>query len=144
MHDLVDGCCDLLGDDPCFICSSSASSGCSKPHVGDLPSSECCGLVPRRRQQMARSATRRARPTIPPTEPPAIAAVLGFGAGEAVWRADWLSAFAVCMLSEPDVELAALVDAGNEAKLLGEEVVVLEIKTLMAEDKTAATLELKL
>ena len=101
----------LLGDSLCFISTNSASSGfmeraCPEPHVGDLPSFlYSCNLVFRRRLQMARSAIRRARPTIPPATPPAIAAVFGFGEGVMVWSVDWPVAVTVGTLLETEVEV---------------------------------------
>ena len=136
--------CNSLGDRPRFISSSSASSGrsdrvCPVPNLGDVPSSMCCcGLVFRRRQQMARSAVTRARPTMPPATPPAIAALFDFEAGISVVTADGPAADIVGLLGA-EVEarkLPMLVDVDNDTKLLAswllvEEDVVLKIGALI-------------
>lgn len=114
----------LLGDGPCFISSNSASSGCMEracpePHVGDLPSFlYSCNLVVRRRLQMARSATMRARPTTPPATPPAIAVVFDFGTAVVVWGANWPADVAAGTLLETEVVAGTLLgNAIDVAKL---------------------------
>ena len=54
---------------------------------------------------MMKSATRRARPTIPPATPPAIASVFGFGEGVVVWSVDRPAAVTVGTLPETEAEV---------------------------------------
>ena len=134
MPNQIDSRCDLRGDCPCFISSSSAASGCitrDRPelHVGDFSSFVCCCcLVVRRRQQMARSATSRARPTTPPVTPPAIVAVLGVGTGLMVCPG-WGAVVAADKLSVTEIEVnvfTSLVDVGTDA---GEGNIGLDVQT---------------
>lgn len=143
--------CNSLGDRPRFISSSSASSGrservCPVPNRGDVPSSMCCcGLVVRRRQQMVRSAITRARPTMPPATPPAIAALFDFEAGISVVIADGSAAVIVGLL-EGKIEagiLSMLVDAGNDTELLVEEDATFGSEVPIADWKMSATLKLR-
>lgn len=78
---------------------------------------------------------------MPPTTPPAIAAVFDFGGDVTAWITDWAAAFTVGTLPEsvwrpcaaeatvfaPAGVSAVLVDVGDDAKLLIEEDVVLGI-----------------
>lgn len=87
---------------------------------------------------MARSAVTRARPTMPPATPPAIAALFDFEAGISVVTADGPAADIVGLLGA-EVEarkLPMLVDVDNDTKLLAswllvEEDVVLKIEALI-------------
>lgn len=58
---------------------------------------------------MVRSAIRKARPTMPPATPPAIAAVFDFEVGVAVLGADGPAKFAVGTLPETDDEVGVVV-----------------------------------
>ena len=84
---------------------------------------------------MARIPTRRARPTIPPATPPAIAAVFGFGADVSVdfdvvvsvWSAEWSATVAAGVL------VSTWLDVSKPSELLVKEEVVLGTEALTAE-----------
>ena len=70
----------------------------------------------RRRQQRARTATSRARPTTPPVTPPAIAAVFGVGTGLVVCPG-WGAVVAAGGLSGTEIEVnifASVVNVGTD------------------------------
>lgn len=68
---------------------------------------------------MARSATKRARPTMPPAIPPAMAALFEFGTGLGVWTTDWSVGATVVLLPEIRAGvLATMVDVGPDTEVL--------------------------